>query len=88
MSKRKSASKPPSLEKSFAEYKQEGYLWITLATGEYYPDVLPLACELYKPVLVMFGQMLEQSHSSTDLFERIATLSPVWMRIQLARVFK
>jgi len=38
-------------EKSFADYRDEGHLWITLSTGEYYPDVLPLACELYKPVL-------------------------------------
>ena len=28
-------------EKSFIDYKEEGHLWITLATGEYYPDVLP-----------------------------------------------
>ena len=49
-----------AVKKSFADYKEDGHLWITLATGEYYPDILPLACELYKPVLVLFGQMLER----------------------------
>jgi hypothetical protein len=88
MAKRTNERKPKRGERSFADYKQEGYLWITLATGEYYPDVLPLACELYKPVLVMFGQILNESHSSTDLFERISTVRPQWMRVQLARVFK
>jgi hypothetical protein len=37
--------------KAFADYKDEAHSWITLSTGEYYPDVLPLACELYQPVL-------------------------------------
>ena len=32
---------------SFRDYKQEGHNWITLSTGEYYPDILPDACELY-----------------------------------------
>jgi hypothetical protein len=74
--------------KTFGDYKDEAHLWITLATGEYYPDVLPLACELYKPVLVMFGQLLEQSHSSNDLFMNIASTPAQWTRIQLARVFR
>lgn len=59
-------------DKKFSDYKKQGHLWITLSTGEYYPDVLPLACELYKPVLVMFGQLLESAHSSTDLFMSIS----------------
>src|SRR4030042_6926233 len=75
-------------EKSFADYREEGHLWITLSTGEYYPDVLPLACELYKPVLVRFGQLLKRAHSSTDLFLSIAETHPQWMRIQLCRVFR
>jgi len=33
-------------DKSFADYQKEGDLWITLSTGEYYPDILPFACEL------------------------------------------
>ncbi|NPU86406.1 MAG: hypothetical protein HPY65_18160 [Syntrophaceae bacterium] len=75
-------------ERTFMDYRDEGHLWITLSTGEYYPDVLPLACELYKPVLVTFGQLLKSAHSSTDFFMTIANTSPQWMRIQLCRVFR
>lgn len=78
-------SLPP---KKFRDYKAEGHLWITLSTGEYYPDILPLACELYKPVLVTFGHLLAQAHSSTNLFLSISEVAEQWMRIQLARVFR
>lgn len=73
---------------SFADYKAEARNWITLATGEYYPDILKDACELYKPVLVLFGQLLKSSESSTRLFMQIAEQSDGWMRVQLARVFR
>ena len=76
------------MEKNFIDYKEEGAVWITLATGEYYPDILPLACELYKPVLVLFGQLLKAAHSSTDFFRQIQATRESWMRIQLARVFR
>ncbi len=46
-----------ALPKYFSEYKKEANNWITLANGEYYPDILKDACELYKPVLVLFGQL-------------------------------
>ncbi len=75
-------------EKTFADFKTEGHNWITLATGEYYPDVLKDACELYKPVLIMFGQLLRSSMSSIDLFMQISDVSNSWMRVQLARVFR
>ena len=75
-------------EKSFADYKKEGHRWITLATGDYYPDILPLACELYKPVLVLFGQLIRSSHSSPDLFMAISATRQQWMRVQLSRVFR
>lgn len=75
-------------KKTFADYKDEAHLWITLSTGEYYPDVLPLACELYKPVLITFGQLLKSAHSSIDLFIAINEIKSQWMRIQLCRVFK
>ncbi len=74
--------------RSFAEYRSEAADWITLATGEYYPDVLPDACELYKPVLVMFQQLLKRSESSVALFLCICSLKETWMRVQLARVFR
>jgi hypothetical protein len=54
--------------KSFADYKEEGYLWITLAKGEYYPDYLIDASNLYKPVQEMFGQLMRSSASSEQLF--------------------
>lgn len=74
--------------KKFSDYKPDGHLWITLSTGEYYPDILPLACELYKPVLVTFGHLLAQAHSSVNLLMSISLISEQWMRIQLARVFR
>jgi len=74
--------------KSFADYKVDGHIWITLATGEYYPDILENACKLYQPVLEMFGQLLKTSESSIRLFLQISEVSEGWMRIQLARVFR
>lgn len=74
--------------KKFADFHADAHLWITLSTGEYYPDILPLACELYQPVLALFGQLLAQSHSSTNLLTLIAEVKEQWMRIQLARVFR
>lgn len=74
--------------KSFAEYKQDAPNWITMATGEFYPDVLSDACELYKPVLVLFGQLLKSSESSERLLLQITDVKQPWMRIQLYRVFR
>jgi hypothetical protein len=74
--------------KTFADYRPEAHLWITLSTGDYYPDVLPLACELYQPVLVTFGQRIKSSHSSQYLFLAISEINPQWMRTQLGRVFR
>lgn len=74
--------------KAFADYKGDARNWITLATGEYYPDILKDACELYKPVLVLFGQLLKSSESSNRLFLQIAEQTDGWMRVQLARVFR
>lgn len=74
--------------RSFADYHTEKEVWITLSAGQYYPDILPLACELYKPVLVTFGQLLRSSHSSSDLYMAIVDTQSQWMRIQLCRVFR
>jgi hypothetical protein len=73
---------------SFGDYKKDGHNWITLATGEYYPDILVPACELYKPVLVIFGQLLKSSESSQRLFTQIVEIREQWMRVQLLRVFR
>ena len=86
MSRKKSSNR--SKAQSFADFKSDGANWITLATGEYYPDILKDACELYKPVLVLFGQLLKTSESSTRLFLQITEQTDGWMRIQLARVFR
>jgi len=83
-----SAALRPEPRKGFGEYKQDAATWITLATGEFYPDVLPEACELYKPVLVLFDQLLKRSESSAALFANICELTETWMRVQLARVFR
>lgn len=73
---------------TFSEYKSEGHNWITLATGEFYPDILQDACNLYAPVLILFGQILRSSESSIRLLTTIAEVSDSWMRVQLARVFR
>ena len=76
-------------ERTFRDYKADAEAWITLATGEYYPDILPDACDLYEPVLVEFGRLLRSAHSSTYLFKSIMEGIPnQWMRRQLCRVFK
>ncbi len=74
--------------KTFREYRPEGEVWITLANGDYYPDFLLQACQLYGPVLARSGQLLRESHSSQDLFMGISAISESWMRTQLCRVFR
>jgi hypothetical protein len=76
---------PPT---TFADYSKDAHNWITLATGEFYPDILRDACLLYAPVLEMFGQLLRTSETSERLFREIMSVGEGWMRIQLARVFK
>lgn len=76
------------MRESFADYKSDSANWITLATGEYYPDILQDACALYEPVQVMFGQLLARSESSVRLFLQIADVQNPWMRVQLARIFR
>lgn len=72
----------------FADYKLDGHNWVTLATGEFYPDILIDACLLYEPVLQLFGRLVRTSESSERLFMQIADIPEIWMRIQLARIFK
>lgn len=76
------------MNKKFRDYKDEGANWITLATGEFYPDILVDACQLYRPVLEIFGQLLKSSESSQRLFFGTTEVKQPWMRIQLARVFR
>lgn len=75
-------------DQTFADYKSDGAAWVTLSNGEYFPDILVPACELYQPIITIFGQMLEAAHSSTDLFMSISEITPQWTRVQLARIFR
>ncbi len=72
--------------RDFAPDERRNY--ITLSTGEYYPDILEDACRLYLPVLETFSGMLHKSESSMALFMNIAQAPNQWMRIQLSRVFR
>ncbi len=72
--------------RDFAPNERRNY--ITLSTGEYYPDILGDACRLYSPVLETFSDMLHRSESSTALFMNIVQAPNQWMRIQLSRVFR
>lgn len=75
--------------KSFRDYAPtERRNYITLSTGEYYPDILEDACRLYMPVLETFSQLLKRAESSPALFMSIADTPNQWMRIQLCRVFR
>lgn len=76
------------MTKKFRDYKAENANWITLATGEFYPDILVDACNLYRPVLELFGQLLKSSESSEKLFLQTVEVKQPWMRIQLSRVFR
>lgn len=74
--------------KTFEDYKADAPNWITMADGEFYPDILSDACELYKPVLVLFGQLIKTSETSEVLLNQISQVKQSWMRIQLCRVFR
>jgi hypothetical protein len=79
---------PQQKHKFFADYKADARNWITLVTGEYYPDILKDACDLYEPVLRTFGKLLHESESSIRLFLSIADIKQPWLRVQVARVFR
>lgn len=72
----------------FEDYKTEAHLWITLMSGDYYPDIISHATELYTPVLILFGKVLKSSESSESLFLSICDTPNTWMRTQLLRVFR
>jgi len=75
--------------KSFRDYKpEERKNYITLSTGEYYPDILIDACRLYSPVLETFSEILHQSESTSAMLMNLSAIPNKWMRIQLCRVFR
>lgn len=73
---------------TFADFQGDAHNWITLATGQFYPDILVDACLLYTPVLEMFGRLVRTSESSERLLRQVFDVAESWMRIQLCRVFK
>lgn len=75
--------------KSFRDFAiPERRNYITLSTGEYYPDILVDACRVYTPVLETFSQLLNSSESSKALFMNISRVPNQWMRTQLCRIFR
>jgi hypothetical protein len=72
----------------FRDYKLDGANWITLTSGEFYPDILKNACKLYRPVLELFEQLLRTSESSRRLLVEIAKVPEQWMRTELMRIFR
>jgi len=75
--------------KTFRDYQpEERRNYITLSTGEYYPDILVDACRLYSPVLETFSELLHHSESTNALFMNLSTVPNQWMRVQLCRVFR
>ena len=75
--------------RNFRDFQpEERRNYITLSTGEYYPDILEDACRLYTPVLETFGKLLRSAASSTALMMSIASTPNQWMRTQLCRVFR
>lgn len=79
---------PEQPRTTFADYKHDSANWITLASGQFYPDILQSATALYQPVLVLFGQLLKQSDSSIHLLLQISEVKQPWLRVQLGRVFR
>ncbi|MBR6123304.1 bstEII [Candidatus Saccharibacteria bacterium] len=74
--------------KQFGNYKDEAADWITLENGDYYPDIIPHALDLYSPVLASFKTIMESAESSEALFRNIQKVKAPWMRDQLLRVFR
>lgn len=76
------------LNTSFADYKKDNRIWITLAKGLYYPDYLEDANNLYKPVQELFGQLVQAAPTAEELFRAIQSIPEQAIRVQLARVFR
>lgn len=73
--------------KSFSDYKEEKYKWITSLEGEYYPDYLEQAVIFYKPVITRFRELVNEAKDSVNLFSKINNESGA-SRIQLLRIFR
>jgi hypothetical protein len=76
--------------RSFSDYKDLDIHWdyVTLSTGDYYPDILQDACNLYMPVIQHFKRLLDQSNTSGELFLLISRETNQSGRVQLQRLFR
>ena len=74
-------------EKSFSDYKEDKYEWITLGPAGYYPDSVALANQHYSPFLARFRDLLNAATDSSDLYRRIMALQGP-TRTQLCRIFR
>ena len=74
-------------DRSFDEYKEDKYNWITLGPAGYYPDSLPLATQHYGPFLARFRELMDAATSSSDLFRKIMAVKGP-RRTQLCRIFR
>ena len=75
------------LEKSFGDYKENKYNWITLGPSEYYPDYVTMAVQHYGPLIRHFRALLTNATDSSDLFRAIMAVRGR-DRIQLCRIFR
>lgn len=77
----------PIKRNSFADYRVDGGKWITLSSGQYFPDLIKDACALYEPTVRLFGTLVEASDSSADLLRKITSeRNPA--RTGLLRIFR
>ena len=64
--------------RSFREYQpNERRNYITLSTGEYYPDILVDACKLYSPVLTIFSDSPSFRQLSFFIPEHFRSIKPM-----------
>jgi len=74
-------------QRRFGDFFSTGREWITVMEGEYYPDFLDAARQLYGPVLERFAQLAAAASASEGLLRAIMS-EPAQLRVQLLRVFR
>jgi hypothetical protein len=72
---------------SFSMPPDQRSTWVSVVSGELYPDYLEEANLIYRPVLIRFEQLLDEVDTSAGLFRAIAR-EPGSKMVQLARVFR
>ncbi|MFQ5853729.1 MAG: hypothetical protein ACE5JU_24485 [Candidatus Binatia bacterium] len=72
---------------TFSVPPSERRQWITPIGGKLYPDYLQEAKLIYSPILVRFGELLDQVRTSEDLLRAIAK-EPGPKMAQLAKMFR